>query len=418
MERAALKYLSKLYGNHFFDSVGVAFAQHESICDENGRLIDYKFLTINTIFEKMTGLKRENVIGKNLLQVLPETEPFWLEIYGKMLYTSEPIIFENYAKELDKHFKVIAFSNIKGQFSTLFIDITERKKNNDLKTKYELLSNSTSDIILFLHENGNIFDVNNSAINTYGYTYEELIELNVKELRQYRTLLVFDQQFFDAKTKGIVFETIHVRKDGSSFPVEVSSQVANSNGNIIVISIVRNISERKKNESDLLYLATYDDLTDIPNRHYLLKEFDLLIEHANRGKYTFAFLLFDVDKFKLINDTFGHETGDLVLKEIARKIKSIIRNIDFLARLGGDEFVILQSYIKSPQDCESLAKKILEAFVEPIKLINNNIIVSLSIGISIFSDHASDRESLMRFSDKAMYIAKEHGGNCYITYEA
>lgn len=214
-----------------------------------------------------------------------------------------------------------------------------------------------------------------------------------------------------ADSTGLIFESIHVRKDGSSFPVEVSARSILIGNEKIWIHIVRDISERKKSEEKIKYLASHDALTGIPNRSHLMSQLDAAVEHAKRGKHKFALMLFDIDKFKLINDIHGHLAGDLVLKTTANRILNIIRKTDTIGRLGGDEFVVIQSYIKNPKDAECLALKILKEAGKPINHNGEELRIVISIGISIYPDDANNVKKLLNYADSAMYASKQKGGN-------
>ena len=165
-----------------------------------------------------------------------------------------------------------------------------------------------------------------------------------------------------------------------------------------------------------MYLANYDSLTEIPNRSYLMKHLASTLDNAHRGNFKFALMLFDIDKFKSINDMYGHNSGDIALREASKIVQNAIRKVDFVARLGGDEFVIIQPYVKSIEDVSILANRILEQFKTPIPIGNVALNISISIGISLYPVDSTESDILMGFCDKAMYNAKQNGGNSFEFY--
>lgn len=416
MERYQPAYLTQEYLGAFFNAMTEGFAHHEILCDENGNPVDFRFMDINRSFERITGLSREKVIGKTVRELIPEIGPEWVEVYGRVALTGEAATFENHERTLGKHFRVIAFSHQKGQFSVLFIDITDLKKTNNELNKYKLLMENSKDIILFISREGAITEANYSAIAAYGYPKEELIGKRIRDIRSPDFFEGYEEQIGIAFRQGISFETVHRRKDGSEFPVEVSSKSAEIEGETVLISIIRDISVRKQTERELIYLANHDSLTGISNRNYLMNHIVEVIENANRVKDKFALLLFDINKFKNINDTYGHIVGDEVLKETARRVKNGIRSVDTIARIGGDEFVVIQQHVGSRDGIERFAQKILDLFREPITSNGQDIFIATSIGIAVYPDDGTSRRVLMINADKAMYSAKETCNHCYRFY--
>jgi diguanylate cyclase (GGDEF)-like protein/PAS domain S-box-containing protein len=180
--------------------------------------------------------------------------------------------------------------------------------------------------------------------------------------------------------------------------------------------IFSDITERKAKEERLRYLAQYDALTDLPNRSLLLHRLEQLIELAARSSLRIAVLFMDLDCFKAVNDSLGHEAGDLLLQTVARRIRSIVRHSDTVARMGGDEFVILLSGLHQPDDAARLAEKLLAAVRGPLMFKDQELSVSASIGICVFPDDGAQAGDLIRNADTAMYRAKSGGRNRYEFY--
>jgi diguanylate cyclase (GGDEF)-like protein/PAS domain S-box-containing protein len=330
--------------------------------------------------------------------------------------TGEPANFENYAGMLDKYFKVSVFTPQKGKFITMFTEITELKRAEEIMKKHKLLFECAQDAVLYVRDDGMIVDANESAYKLYGYSYEELLNLSIHNIRHISMRPQFEQQMQKADESGIVFESDHVRKDGSVFPVEVSAKGTIIGNEKVRIHIIRDITERKIVEERIAYLANHDSLTGIPNRAFLMKELDRAIQFACRGQYRLAVMLFDIDKFKLINDMHGHQVGDNVLKTVADRVKASIRNTDMVGRLGGDEFLIIVPMVKNNDDVLILIDRIFQFIREPIIAGETYLETNISVGISIYPGDAEDKESLIKAADISMYEAKKEHGCSYRFY--
>lgn len=293
---------------------------------------------------------------------------------------------------------------------------TDIDKDNELLKIHSILFDNAKDIIFYLKLDGSIIDVNKTAIEKYGYSRLELLDMNLVQLRHPSTIKFLENQMRVSELEGIVFECIHVRKNGTSFPVEASSRSIDINGELFRVDIIRDITQRKQSEENLRYLANYDVLTDIPNRRSLMRQFNKTLEQAKRGNLKFAVMLFDVDNFKLINDTHGHNAGDEVLKVIAKRLQEVIRKVDIIGRFGGDEFLVVQTFIKTKEDASVLATRLLNYIVKPIKWNDFYLNVYISIGIAIYPEDSNNTQGLIHIADSAMYSIKQKCGNGYSFY--
>ncbi len=210
------------------------------------------------------------------------------------------------------------------------------------------------------------------------------------------------------------------RKDGEIYPEWVSiSAIRNDKGEITnYLRISTDISGRKKDEERLQFLANYDVLTSLPNRAMFNQRLDYVLAHAGRYDEQFAVLFMDLDRFKIINDTLGHEAGDQLLKDVAVRLRGCLRESDTVARLGGDEFVMLITEFTHSRNVADVARKILETMARPFLLNGQECHVTASIGISSYPDDAQDVKMLLKNADIAMYQAKEHGKNNFQFYSA
>src|SRR5581483_2694048 len=163
-------------------------------------------------------------------------------------------------------------------------------------------------------------------------------------------------------------------------------------------------AERRRAQDRIQYLATHDGLTDLPNRVMFSQVLNIAIESARRYKRHFAVLFLDLDRFKIINDTLGHEAGDTLLKEMARRIHDNLRASDVVARLGGDEFVVLVQEVTEPEQVAIVARKLLSAVMKPLVIVGQECRITASIGVSMFPTDAEDEQALMKNADIAMYL--------------
>jgi len=201
-------------------------------------------------------------------------------------------------------------------------------------------------------------------------------------------------------------------KDGKIIFVRTSSRPIYEDGQMVgVTALMTNITERKHLEQKLEEMATHDFLTGLPNRVLLLDRFNIAAALAHRNKVRLAVMSLDLDRFKTINDTLGHDAGDYVLKAVSKRLTGIIRASDTLARIGGDEFILVMLETNQPDDATAIAQKILDSFAEPISIDGHQVHLSTSIGIAIYPDDAGDMETLTKKSDAAMYYSKGHGRN-------
>jgi diguanylate cyclase (GGDEF)-like protein/PAS domain S-box-containing protein len=178
----------------------------------------------------------------------------------------------------------------------------------------------------------------------------------------------------------------------------------------------KEISERKTDEEHIQFLANHDALTSLPNRAMFSDVLNLAIQNGHRYKRSFAVLFIDLDRFKIINDTMGHDAGDKLLKEMGVRLSETVRSSDVVARLGGDEFVVLVQEVSEAKQVDAVARKILSALVEPMAMQGQECRVTASIGICMFPADAQDEKALMKNADMAMYRAKEDGKNTYKFY--
>ncbi len=312
------------------------------------------------------------------------------------------------------------------EFGTLLIahqtDITERKLNEQLLKKYsqeiEDLYNHAPCGYHSIDAEGRIVRVNQTELDWLGYSREEMVG---KFLMDFLTP-VHGQAVLNNMDRLIKSghlsneEREFVRKDGTTLKVELNSTaVYDENGKFLMSrSIVTDISDRKIFESQIQQLAYYDHLTGLPNRRLFRDRLEQDIKRVARSKTSLALLFVDLDRFKEVNDTLGHDKGDLLLIEAARRIRQHVRETDTLARLGGDEFTIILSEYREISNIERVVQSVVNDLTIPFDLGTGNVgHISASVGISIYPEDARNIDDLLKNADQAMYAAKQAGRNGY-----
>jgi diguanylate cyclase (GGDEF)-like protein/PAS domain S-box-containing protein len=282
----------------------------------------------------------------------------------------------------------------------------------------------------YVHDvNGRFLDVNQRGCQGLGYKRKDILNMSITDI---------DVDLSEEELKNLpsqvsaklplARESHFKRKDGTIFPVEIRTGPIEINGRQHLLSLVRDVTERKQMQDHIQHLAYHDSLTDLPNRAMFNRHLSHAIAQARRYRKKLAILFIDLDRFKIINDTLGHDAGDRLLQEMALRLSSSLRNTDLVARvndkhdlvarLGGDEFVVMIEDASDSTHISHIAHKILTNMVEEFILNGQLVHITASIGISIFPDDGRDEFTLMKHADIAMYRAKEKGKNNYQFYSA
>jgi diguanylate cyclase (GGDEF)-like protein/PAS domain S-box-containing protein len=269
-----------------------------------------------------------------------------------------------------------------------------------------------TDAIITVDQTQRITFFSQGAERTFGYQVTEVIGQSMSLLLPSRFVEVHREQFRAlapvSKPTHLRFEIFGRRKDGSEFPAEVSLSKLSLNDQIFFIAILRDITEHRHAEEMLQLMAHCDSLTGLPNRtrfRDLLRQAVLAGEYENKPV---ALLLMDLDRFKEVNDTLGHDRGDLLIQHVGRRLKEVLRPTDTVARLGGDEFALILP-LAAAGHATLVASKVLKALEEPFEIEGLPIAVELSLGIALYPEHGSNADSLIQRADVAMYAAKRNG---------
>ncbi len=271
-----------------------------------------------------------------------------------------------------------------------------------------------------VHVDGKIMFINPAGTMLFGASRAE--DLTGKSLFDFfrsdrsQTVLEWLKRLLEHGERVPWVEGKLVRLDGRGVDVEVTGIPFVFQEKPAAQFIIRDITERKIAEQRLEYMALYDTLTGLPNRTLFFDRLDQLLALARRNTYILAVLFMDLDRFKFINDTMGHDAGDLLLKEVAKRLTTNTRKSDTVARMGGDEFISICAKIVAPGDAGVIARKIIAALSKPFDLQGRECTISVSIGVSLYPRDGDDGETLLKKADTAMYRVKEGGKGGYEFY--
>ncbi|RZI42028.1 EAL domain-containing protein [Herbaspirillum sp. HC18] len=301
-------------------------------------------------------------------------------------------------------------------------DITHRKEaETTMRLANQAFDNSLEGIAI-TDANADILTVNNAFTAITGYARDEVTGRNPRLLSSGRQTREFYNEMWRSidETGKWQGEIWNIRKNGDIYPQWLNiSRVLDERGNVTnYVGVFSDISERKSAEERILHQVYYDQLTDLPNRVLFTDRLNQVIGLAKRhDNRHFAVMFLDLDRFKLINDSMGHDAGDQLLQQVAHRLRGSVRESDTVARMGGDEFTVVLSEIATAKDAGNVAQKILDAFRPPFCLNGEEVFVSVSIGISVFPEDGSNIEILLKNADMAMYRAKGAGGSWFELYD-
>jgi diguanylate cyclase (GGDEF)-like protein/PAS domain S-box-containing protein len=412
-----------------FENMLEGFAYCEMLFDVRGRPTDFVYLAVNGAFETLTGLR--NVVGKRFTEVIPrgkESQPELFEIYGRVVLTGTPERFESEIKALGMWFSISAYRAGKGCFIATFDNVTDRKQAEEaLLFKTALLeaqAETTIDGILVVDESDHIVLANKQFGLQFGIPGELLAAGDDRIVLEYLVTKVEAPEPFVGRVKYLYSHQDEKSRDefrlksGEVFDRYSAPLVDSRKQYRGRIWYFRDITDRKVAEERIQYLAYYDALTGLPNRTLLQDRLVKTLAGARRHKDKVALLFLDLDGFKNINDSLGHALGDLLLQEVALRLKAWGREQDTAARLGGDEFLIMLTQVRDLPDAAVAAERLMDAMTAEFVVQGHSLNVSCSIGISIFPEHGVDSETLIKNADTAMYCAKDSGRNNFRFFAA
>ena len=309
-----------------------------------------------------------------------------------------------------------------GRLAKAFWEMTQNLKITTVSKKYvdNIIQNMTGGLVV-VSPSGTIQTVNQVTLAMFGYNEDELLGKMAATLLTPEDESLFSASLINTLEKNGPMkdrEITCLTKNGRRFPAHFSGSAMHHEAGSLegIICVFNDITELKKAEHTLKKMAHYDALTGVANRNLFFEKLENSIREAQREERIFALLYLDLDKFKAINDSMGHEIGDLVLKTVASRLQEVVRTGDMVARMGGDEFTIILNALHSPADAEILAKKITKTIAAPVVANGFDCTLGVSIGISLFPKDGTHTEILVNKADYAMYLAKAAGRNTFCRF--
>lgn len=383
--------------------------------------------------EKLYGFSRDEAVGKSSRELLETRLPVPLDqiqakLRDKRYWEGELIQLTKDGREITvfSRWTLDMQNGAPLRYLETNTDITQRiQTERALRQSREsyrmLVEASTEYAIMMIDPEGKILSWNPGAEKILGLSQGEALGQSVASLftPEDRSMGEPLRELEEAKTHGrSEDDRWHIRRDGSRFwATGVVTPLWNEDGSLRgYVKIMRDQTEHRLAEEQTQFLANHDILTGLPNRVSFSSQLHQAIARSDRNRIPFGMLLLDLDRFKYVNDTFGHHVGDLLLKDVALRILSSLRETDFVARLGGDEFIVIQSDVSQPEAAETLARKLIIELGRPYHLDAHEIISGTSIGISTYPADAKNSVELVKRADLALYRAKSSGRGTYQFY--
>jgi diguanylate cyclase (GGDEF)-like protein/PAS domain S-box-containing protein len=389
-----------------------------------------RFIDVNDAFTRLVGYDRDEAIGRTSTDL-----NLWASVENRQEMI-DGLAKDGAVRELPTQFRTKSGQILDCVLTaemldldegpcvlTLVQDITARVQAEQTirasEERFRALIEKGSDIILVLSVAGVVEYLSPSAATVMGYSPEEIMGTSAFPLihpddRQ-ETLLSFSRTVQGTNQPvSIEFRALH--QDGTWRVMEaMSDRIVESSGATSVVVNCREITQRKEAEETIRHLAYHDALTGLPNRALLGDRLTVALAKARRSSETLALIFIDLDEFKLVNDTLGHSVGDELLRGAATRLTLLLREGDTVSRVGGDEFIVLLSDVDRPEHALQIAERMRESLKEPYNIVNMELRVTTSIGISIYPDDGDDEATLLRNADTAMYRAKDAGrDNCQL----
>ena len=392
------------------------------------RSLDGYITSWNRGAERLFGYTAREVIGQHVDILAPPGETPRLADINDILQQggiTEPFEAQRVAKDgrlADVMLSHSPLRNDEGEVtgaSVIFHDVTERKRAEQQLVLASRAIASAAEGIMITDAQRRIVNVNEAFTRITGYPPEEVIGRTPDMFSAGRdagmAADVWEALAHSGHWQGEIWNR---RRNGEAYAELMTiSAVKDTEGRTThYVAVFNDISPLKEYEARLEYLAHHDSLTGLPTRSLLRDRVEVAIAHAERDGRHLALLFIDLDRFKLINDTLGHDVGDQLLQAVSLRLKDTLRSSDTVSRHGGDEFLVLLPSMPSVQDAGRVAEKLIAQIAQPFELDHHELVVTTSIGIAVYPDNGRDLDHLLRNADAAMYAAKQAGRNRYQYY--
>lgn len=364
------------------------------------------------------GMHPAKVVGKSIFSLVKNDPQLMADVQralaGEHFITERPFGQRFYSHHF---FPSISRAGEMMGYSCISIDQTEeRKLNAEIDLLRKVLQNTT-DAISVANNRRQVIGVNPAFTTITGFTPDEVAgkKAGMPNI-EIRSRAFYREIFRQLKTRGVWQGEVWARrKNGQHYSANLTVSVIRDNGAVAhyvcFFSDTTDITDIRRSQEELKYLVNHDQLTGLPNRRLFLDRLEQAIKRAKRLGNRLAVYFVDIDNFKLINDSHGHQFGDEVLKSVGRRLQQVMRDVDTVARLAGDEFTVVAENIEDNEQVAGLGHKILRCFDEAFSASGQSLEVSASIGVGVYPDHGEDILSLMDGADAAMYKAKAMGRN-------
>ncbi|MFV8830093.1 EAL domain-containing protein [Alkalihalobacterium sp. APHAB7] len=386
---------------------------------------DGSILFVNPKAAEIIGAKDSNdIIGKCFLDLIhSDSKESVIKRITQVKSGKKLEFIETKITTLDEETRIVESSAInvvyRGQEAIMAVgkDVTERNRIREQLEKsrqqYQSLFEFHPDAIFVFDLEGNFVSANAACYNLSGYTPEQLIGTSFIPLlrpEDINIVLTHFQKTMEGEPRN--YECTLLDKKGDFISLSITNVPIVVDGKTVgVYGIAKDLTDQKKLQEKIQYLAYYDSLTNLPNRQLLSERLKEVLTESEQNNLSFAVLFIDLDRFKFINDTMGHDVGDQLLKEVAKKLQLSIRDQDMVSRLGGDEFIILLKNVEK-EEVNRIAHRIIAQFSSPLHLVGvGDVLITPSIGISLYPDDANTIDAMIKFADTAMYMAKAKGRN-------
>ncbi|TQK74334.1 diguanylate cyclase/phosphodiesterase with PAS/PAC sensor(s) [Brevibacillus sp. AG162] len=395
-------------------------------------ITDHKgiILRANEQFCRISKYERSELIGKDHRILNSGYHPkgffkeMWSCIRSGQVWRGE---IRNRAKDGSYYWvdtTIVPFKNQAGeiyQYLSIRSDITARKQMEDelkrSEEKYRIIAENTSDIISIINLDGDFLYLSPSHKRVWEHTVpdEEIHNLFEWIVEDDRDIFAYAiQHAFSTRKEYMVECRINTQINDVIWTESKINPIMDEEGNVTKLLLVtRDVTDRKQSEETIHHLAYHDALTDLPNRRMYVQQLSKEMMQAKRFQSNLAVLFLDLDRFKDVNDSFGHDVGDMLLIEAAKRLQACLKPGDVVARLGGDEFTIMQNQLQDRSEAAALAEQIMNQLQRPFELDGHVFNVSCSIGIALYPQDGDNPEDLLKRADTALYTVKSRGKNGY-----